>query len=42
MFEKIFVFVIYSLFAFVVITSMEDLGKLIGFEQMEELYRYKN
>ena len=37
MFEKIFVFVIYSLFAFVVITSMDDLGKLIGFEQMEEL-----
>ena len=37
MFEKIFVFVIYSFFAFVVITSMDDLGKLIGFEQMEEL-----
>lgn len=37
MFEKIFVFVIYSLFAFVVITSMDDLGKCIGFEQMEEL-----
>lgn len=36
-FEKIFVFVIYSFFAFVVITSMDDLGKLIGFEQMEEL-----
>lgn len=37
MFERIFVFVTYSLFAFVLITSMSDLGKLVGFEQMEEL-----
>lgn len=37
MFERIFVFVTYSLFAFILITSMEDLGKIIGFEQMEDL-----
>lgn len=37
MFERIFTFVNYSLFAFILITSMEDLGKIIGFEQMEEL-----
>ena len=34
MFERIFTFVIYTCFAFVLITSMEDLGKIIGFEQM--------
>ena len=37
MFERIFTFVIYTCFAFVLITSMEDLGKIIGFEQMGEL-----
>ena len=37
MFERIFVFVTYSLFAFILITSMEDLGKIIGFEQMDIL-----
>ena len=34
MFERIFTFVICTCFAFVLITSMEDLGKIIGFEQM--------
>ena len=37
MFERIFTFVIYTCFAFILITSMEDLGKIIGFEQMEDL-----
>jgi hypothetical protein len=37
MFERIFVFVNYSLFAFILITSMSNLGKLIGFEEMGEL-----
>ena len=37
MFERIFTFVNYSLFTFILITSMEDLGKIIGFEQMEDL-----
>ena len=37
MFERIFTFIIYTCFAFILITSMEDLGKIIGFEQMEEL-----
>lgn len=37
MFERIFTFFIYTCFAFILITSMEDLGKIIGFEQMEEL-----
>lgn len=37
MFERIFTFVSYSLFAFILITSMEDLGKIIGFEEMEDL-----
>lgn len=37
MFERIFTFLIYTCFAFILITSMEDLGKIIGFEQMEEL-----
>ena len=37
MFERIFTFLIYTCFAFILITSMEDWGKIIGFEQMEEL-----
>ena len=37
MFERIFTFLIYTYFAFILITSMEDLGKIIGFEQMEDL-----
>ena len=37
MFDRIFTFLIYTCFAFILITSMEDLGKIIGFEQMEEL-----
>lgn len=37
MFERIFTFLIYTCFAFILITSMEDLGKIISFEQMEEL-----
>ena len=35
--ERILTFLIYTCFAFILITSMEDLGKIIGFEQMEEL-----
>lgn len=34
MFNRIFTFVVYTCFAFILITSMEDLGKIIGFEQM--------
>ena len=37
MFERIFTFVNYSLFTFIFIMSMDNLGKIIGFEQMEEL-----
>lgn len=37
MFERIFTFVTYTCFAFILITSMEDLGKIIGFEQMGDL-----
>ena len=37
MFDRIFTFLTYTCFAFILITSMEDLGKIIGFEQMEEL-----
>lgn len=37
MFERIFTFLINTCFAFILIMSMEDLGKIIGFEQMEEL-----
>lgn len=37
MFDRIFTFVIYTFFAFVLITSMENLGKIIGFEQMGDL-----
>lgn len=36
-FERIFCFFVYTFFAFILITSMEDLGKCIGFEQMEDL-----
>ena len=34
MFERIFTFVVYTCFAFILITSMDDLGMIIGFEQM--------
>ena len=34
MFDRIFCFVIYTCFAFILITSMEDIGKIIGFDQM--------
>ncbi len=37
MFNRIFTFVVYTCFAFILITSMEDLGKIIGFEQMGDL-----
>lgn len=37
MFDRIFTFVVYTCFAFILITSMEDLGKIIGFEQMGDL-----
>ena len=37
MFDRIFCFVVYSFCAFVLITSMSDLGRIIGFEQMEDL-----
>ena len=37
MFERIFTFLINTCFAFILITSMEDLGKIISFEQMKEL-----
>ena len=37
MFERIFTFVNYSLFTFILIMSMDNLGKIIGFEQMEDL-----
>lgn len=37
MIERIFVFLIGGFCAFILITSMDDLGKCIGFEQMEEL-----
>lgn len=36
-FERVICFIVSTLFAFVLITSMSDLGKCIGFEQMEEL-----
>ena len=36
-FERIFIFLIYSLSAFICITSMGNLGEIIGFEQMEDL-----
>ena len=34
MFDRIFTFVVYTCFAFILITSMEDIGKIIGFDQM--------
>ena len=34
MFDRIFTFVAYTCAAFMLITSMDDLGKVIGFEQM--------
>ena len=34
MFDRIFVFVTYTCFAFMLITAMDDLGRMIGFEQM--------
>lgn len=37
MFDRIFCFVVYSFCAFVLITSMSDLGRIIGFEQMGNL-----
>lgn len=36
-FDKILCFVAYSFFAFALITSMDDLGKIIGFERMSVL-----
>ena len=36
-FERIFCFFVHTFYAFVLITSMEDLGKYIGFEQMKDL-----
>lgn len=36
-FDRIFCFVVYSFCAFVLITSMTDLGTIIGFEQMGDL-----
>ncbi len=36
-FDRIFCFVIYTCFAFILITSMEDLGKIIGVEQMGDV-----
>ena len=36
-FDKIFCFVEFSFGAFAFITSMEHLGKIIGFEQMGDL-----
>lgn len=36
-FDRIFCFVKYSCFVFIFITSMENLGKIIGFDQMVDL-----
>lgn len=36
-FERTFCFIISTFLAFVLLTSMEDLGKAIGFEQMGDL-----
>ena len=33
-FERVVCFIVSAFFAFVFITSMDDLGKIIGFEQM--------
>ena len=37
MFDRVFTFLMCTCFAFMLITSMENLGKLVGFEQMGEL-----
>ena len=37
MFDRIFTFLTYTCFAFILITSIEDLGKIIGLEQMDDL-----
>ena len=37
MFERIFTFINCTFFAFILIISMSNLGKCIGFEQMGEL-----
>lgn len=34
MFDRIFTFAVYACYAFILITAMEDLGRIIGFEQM--------
>ena len=34
MFDRIFTFVVYTCFAFMLITAMDALGKINGFEQM--------
>lgn len=36
-FERIFCFIASTFFAFVFISSMDELGKAIGFEQMRDL-----
>lgn len=36
-FERVFCFIMSTFLAFVLLTSMADLGKTIGFEQMEDL-----
>ena len=36
-FERAFCFLIYTFFAYVMITSMGELGEITGFEQMKEL-----
>lgn len=37
MFDRVFTFLMSTCFAFMLISSMEDLGRLVGFEQMGEL-----
>ena len=34
MFDRIFMFVVSTCYAFIFITSADDLGKIIGFDQM--------
>lgn len=34
MFDRIFTFVVHTCYAFMLITAMDDLGMIIGFEQM--------
>jgi hypothetical protein len=36
-FERVFCFVVSTFYAFIIIISMSNLGKSIGFESMEEL-----